>query len=63
MAQLSPAVLKLTKQVLRRTHPDEFEERLNEIERIYFDELMSNRDAVEGIQAFMERRAPDWQPR
>ena len=63
MAQLSPAVLKLTKQVLRRAHPDQFEERLGKIERVYFDELMCNRDALEGIQAFMERRTPNWQPR
>jgi cyclohexa-1,5-dienecarbonyl-CoA hydratase len=62
MTQLSPAVLKLTKQVLRKTHFDEFEERLSEIERVYFDELMCNRDALEGIQAFMEKRAPKWRP-
>jgi enoyl-CoA hydratase/carnithine racemase len=63
MAQLSPAVLKLTKRVLRKTHFDKFEERLSEIEHVYFDELMCNRDALEGIQAFIERRSPKWQPR
>ena len=30
------------------------------MERLYLDELMSTADAVEGLTAFMERRAPAW---
>jgi len=42
-----------------------FERRLRselaEVERLYLDELMSTRDAVEGLQAFLEKRPPNWQ--
>ncbi len=33
---------------------------LPEIERLYLDDLMRTHDAVEGIAAFMARRAPTW---
>jgi cyclohexa-1,5-dienecarbonyl-CoA hydratase len=33
---------------------------LPEAERLYLGELMSTSDAVEGIRAFMEKRAPRW---
>ena len=33
---------------------------LPEIERLYLDDLMRTHDAVEGIAAFMARRAPVW---
>jgi cyclohexa-1,5-dienecarbonyl-CoA hydratase len=33
---------------------------LPEVERIYLQELMSSSDAREGIQAFLEKRAPVW---
>jgi len=37
-----------------------FTAELKEVERIYLDELMATRDAVEGLEAFMEKRAPQW---
>ncbi len=33
---------------------------LAEVERLYLDGLMSTSDAVEGLQAFLEKRAPRW---
>jgi cyclohexa-1,5-dienecarbonyl-CoA hydratase len=33
---------------------------LAEIERIYREDLMTTSDAVEGLQAFLEKRAPQW---
>jgi cyclohexa-1,5-dienecarbonyl-CoA hydratase len=33
---------------------------LPEIERLYLEELMRTDDAVEGLTAFLEKRAPDW---
>lgn len=33
---------------------------LPQLERLYLDELMTTRDAVEGIEAFLEKRDPKW---
>jgi cyclohexa-1,5-dienecarbonyl-CoA hydratase len=33
------------------------------VERIYLDELMQTHDAVEGLDAFMAKRVPQWQQR
>jgi cyclohexa-1,5-dienecarbonyl-CoA hydratase len=33
---------------------------LAEVERLYLDGLMSTADAVEGLQAFLEKREPRW---
>jgi cyclohexa-1,5-dienecarbonyl-CoA hydratase len=33
---------------------------LAEVERIYLEKLMSTRDAVEGLRAFVEKRPPRW---
>ena len=33
---------------------------LEELERLYLDELMQTRDAVEGLQSFLEKRPPAW---
>lgn len=37
--------------------------RLAEVEALYLDELMRTRDAVEGLQAFIEKRTPAWENR
>ncbi len=60
---LSGGVLRLTRKTLWRLHADEFERRLDEVERIYLNELMRTKDAPEGIHAFLEKRAPVWQSR
>ena len=39
----------------RRLHDD-----LDAVERLYLDDLMACGDAVEGIQAFLEKRPPVW---
>jgi len=33
---------------------------LEQLERLYLDELMATTDAVEGIQAFVDKRKPIW---
>jgi cyclohexa-1,5-dienecarbonyl-CoA hydratase len=33
------------------------------LERLYLEELMRSHDAVEGVQAFLQKRAPVWQDR
>lgn len=37
-----------------------FAAELKEVERIYLEELMATQDAVEGLEAFMEKRDPQW---
>lgn len=37
--------------------------RLATLERLYLDELMNTRDAVEGLQAFLAKRPPNWEHR
>ena len=34
--------------------------RLDQVERMYLDELMKLSDAHEGIAAFLEKRKPNW---
>jgi cyclohexa-1,5-dienecarbonyl-CoA hydratase len=58
---LSPAVLRLARGLLWRTHAADFAKRLAEVERLYLTKLMKTSDAQEGIRAFMEKRAPYWQ--
>jgi len=37
-----------------------YHEHIDELEQLYLDTLMSTRDAVEGIEAFLEKRSPEW---
>ncbi len=60
LSGLSAEVLHLTRRTLWKLHAGEFERQLDEIERIYFDQLMQTNDAREGVRAFMEKRAPIW---
>jgi cyclohexa-1,5-dienecarbonyl-CoA hydratase len=36
---------------------------LEEMERMYLEDLMSSEDALEGLQAFQEKREPIWRDR
>ncbi len=58
MGQLSPAALRVTKKAM-----GSWDRALADLEReehIYTDELMKTEDAVEGIRAFLEKRAAKW---
>jgi len=37
-----------------------FDDGLGKIEKMYMDSLMATEDAKEGLQSFMEKRAPNW---
>jgi len=57
---LSPSSLKLTKQALRLSRVRPTAAEVLEAERFYVSRLMRTPDAIEGLQAFMEKRAPVW---
>jgi cyclohexa-1,5-dienecarbonyl-CoA hydratase len=59
-SKLSPVVLALTKKAARAGAGKDFAEGLKIIDEIYLQELMKTHDAVEGLQAFMEKRKPVW---
>ncbi len=56
----SPSSLKYAKKAFRRAQPDDFAERLADVEKLYLEELMSSHDAGEGLEAFIEKRKPKW---
>jgi len=57
---LSPAALAVTKKAFYAWDAAHFDKGLARAEKIYFEDLMKTTDANEGIQAFMEKRAPSW---
>lgn len=63
LAQRSAAALRLTKKAYYAAVDLPFDEALDRVERIYLEELMTTRDANEGIAAFREKREPVWEDR
>ncbi len=59
-APLSASSLRLAVQAARTGFTAEAEQRLAKIEALYLDTLMSNADPVEGLNAFLQKRAPVW---
>lgn len=62
MASMSGAVLRSAKKALRAGSKAALYS-LDEIEKIYLDELMRTEDATEGLKAFLEKRRPSWKDR
>jgi cyclohexa-1,5-dienecarbonyl-CoA hydratase len=60
LSQLSPAVLAVAKKAIYAWDSIHFDKGLARAEEIYFGELMKTQDAVEGVNAFIEKRAPVW---
>lgn len=56
----SGSSLRFAKQAFRLAQPADFEERLDDIEKLYLDELMKTADANEGLNAFVEKRKAVW---
>jgi cyclohexa-1,5-dienecarbonyl-CoA hydratase len=63
LSALSPAALQLTKKALYAWDSVHFDKGLARAEKIYLDELMQTHDANEGIEAFMQKRKPEWKGR
>ncbi len=57
---LSRVALMYTKRAIRVAAGKPFQEALPAVEQIYLKELMSTADAVEGLNAFIEKRKPVW---
>jgi len=60
LAALSPDALRVAKRALRlgRARPDA--RAIEAAEQIYLEERLNAPDALEGLRAFMEKRAPAW---
>ncbi len=60
MARHSAAALRNAKRALREATAQARAHALHRAGRIYVDELMQTRDAVEGLTAFTEKRKAEW---
>jgi cyclohexa-1,5-dienecarbonyl-CoA hydratase len=56
----SASSLRLAVRALRGGFAERFRKDLAEAERLYMETLMSTADAVEGLEAFVEKRPPSW---
>lgn len=63
LGALSPAILKMARKELWHRVGFDFPSELGDVETFYLEQLMRTSDAAEGIQAFLEKRAPAWQGR
>ena len=60
IARHSAAALRVTKRALRAGYADRRAAAFAAVDKIYTGELMSTHDAVEGLQAFLDKRKPTW---
>ncbi len=60
---VSGAVLRLARRAMWRASGFDFEARLAEVEALYLGPLQELQDSQEGIEAFLEKRAPVWKKR
>jgi cyclohexa-1,5-dienecarbonyl-CoA hydratase len=58
--KLSRPVVRLAKRATMLVAKEQIMAHLDRTEELYLSELMALRDAHEGIEAFMEKRAPKW---
>jgi len=60
LAPKSASSLRMANRAARSSWHRDLGARLDEMERLYVDGLMSTHDANEGIGAFLEKRKPEW---
>ncbi|HVG17505.1 MAG TPA: enoyl-CoA hydratase-related protein [Blastocatellia bacterium] len=60
LRQMSAPVLELSRRALGASSGLSFDEALKRTEDIYLNQLMSFKDAQEGIEAFIAKRQPRW---
>jgi cyclohexa-1,5-dienecarbonyl-CoA hydratase len=59
----SASSLRLAVKAARFDYAARVKEKIAAVERMYLDELMKTHDAVEGLEAFLGKRAAQWQHR
>lgn len=60
---LSAASLELTKKAIDLGNGRSLDDALKDIEDLYLNELVKTQDATEGVNAFIEKRKPEWRNR
>ncbi len=60
LCRQSASSLRFAKKAFRIAQAADFDERLANVERLYLEELMKTGDATEGLNAFLEKRNPEW---
>ena len=60
LLEKSPAALRFTKKALKASIGLSFDEVMDKINDIYLNGLIKTEDAVEGLNAFLEKRKPVW---
>jgi cyclohexa-1,5-dienecarbonyl-CoA hydratase len=60
LTELSSIGIKFSKRGIQMGLETSFPEGLEKIEKMYLEDLMASEDAHEGLEAFMEKRKPDW---
>jgi cyclohexa-1,5-dienecarbonyl-CoA hydratase len=61
LAPLSASSLRFAVRASRADAVERIEKKLDAVERLYLEELMATRDAVEGLTAFVGKRSPKWE--
>lgn len=56
----SASSLRFALRAARGGFEERFRSELARVERLFLEELMSTADALEGLQAFLEKRPPEW---
>jgi cyclohexa-1,5-dienecarbonyl-CoA hydratase len=57
----SASSLRIAVTAARHDYVERIRKKLDTVEKMYVDELMKNRDPVEGLNAFLEKRKPVWE--